>query len=461
METIYKLEPENPQLDLLLVSDVQELEKVFLRTRVTDQLHGNAKGLIEREKGATHLLELKQFVAKVLNDGRTPNRKLWRGLTGYLDLLAGDFYAAEKTFDRLMNDLDDDDEYEQKLIRQIDIWRVLLDIVKLDPRTAYVDQKAFQIRSLDAYKYNPNFEPFLKDWLSAGYAANNNPGKAILAAYSPSALMYNPDLAILDDLMKVANSDDPDFLEYAMQIDTNPEQIKAYLLEIKGTMLLAQGEPEAALAVMRNIIPSEQAKMPKFAPFREVFGEKVHRFFVRTDSLLLNRIEISRKLLDFSFRAKAAETLNQAEASWYYYLLGLAYYNMSYFGHEWKAADYYRSGYNWGRLAQGPVFSLRGVPNGNRENTDLSIALGYFKKAIRNAQTAELAARAAFLAARCEQKMYFCDPECRYRQGSMLIPDLPAKYSRYYDYLIKNYQQTQFYQAVVKECKWLEAYARR
>ena len=458
MATVYKLDPANPQLDLLLVSDVQELEKIYLRTRVTDQKRGTAQGAIQREKAATHLLDLQKFVSQILHDGQTPNLKLWRAISGYLQLLAGDRYAAEKTFDRVEKMLDQDVEYEQQLDKQIQEWRVLLAILNLDPTMTYVDGKVFAIRSMDAFQGNPNFEPFLQDWLSVGYAANKNPGKAILAAYAPSALMYNPSMEVLDDLLRAADAPNPEFLEQAMQIDTNPDRIRAYLLEIKGTYLLGQGQPEAALAVLRTIAPREQERMPRFSPFREIFGERIHRPV--TDTLLLTRVDIARKLLDYQFRAKAAEATDAVEAAWYNYLLGLGYYNMSYFGYEWEAADFFRSGQNQARLAQGPVFPLHGSPDGNRENLDVGIALGYFEKAIHLAKNPEMAARAAFMAARCQQKQYFTNKDCRYRPGSRLVPTLPDEYRSNYDLLESRYANTEFYTKIVKECKWLAAYAR-
>lgn len=245
-----------------------------------------------------------------------------------------------------------------------------------------------------------------------------------------------------------------------MKIDTNPERIRAQLLEIKGAYLLSIGQPEAALLTLRDIKPTEEVKLTKFSPFREKVGERVHRDAV-FDSLLLNRRQIAEKLIDFEFRAKAAEAVGDSSAAWYYYLLGLGYYNMSYFGYAWHAADLYRSGYNQLRLTQGPVFSLGKSPNGNRENTDVSLALRNFEKAFSLAQNPEIAARAAYMAARCQQKQWFCDPECRYKPGSKLIPVLPDQYMTYYDVLIRKYANTTFYGAVVKECKWLEAYARR
>ena len=460
LATIYRLDPAHPQLDLLLVSQVQELEKIFLRTRVTDRKRGEVSAAIQREKAAQHLLDLQKFVTQVLQDGETPNPKLWRSISGYLLVLAGDRYGAEKNFDRAEKMLDDDLEYDQELFRQVEVWRVLLKILALNPSLAYVDDEVFEIRRLPVFQQQPNFEPFLQDWLSEGYAQSKSPGKAMLAAYSPNALGYNPRMEVLDDLLRAAASDNPEFLEQAMQIDTNPNRIRAFLLEIKGAALLAEGQPEAALAVMRTIAPIEQERMRRFDLFKEFFGEKINRIIVRQDSLQGTRLDIARKLLDFQFRAKAAEAVDAAEAAWYNYLLGLGYYNMSYFGHEWEVADYFRSGYNWQRLAQGPVFPLRGSPDGNRENTDVSLALSYFEKALNLAQTPEMAARAAFMAARCQQKQYFVSKECRYRPGSKLIPTLPEEYMTHYRTLNSRYANTEFYGKIVKECKWLAEYAR-
>jgi hypothetical protein len=104
---------------------------------------------------------------------------------------------------------------------------------------------------------------------------------------------------------------------------------------------------------------------------------------------------------------------------------------------------------------------MTGTPDGNRENLDVSLALGYFERALAAAQDPEFAARAAFMAARCQQKQYFCDKDSRYRPGSKLIPTLPDQYAVYYNLLLSRYSNTKFYDGIIKECKWLEAYARR
>jgi hypothetical protein len=438
---------------------VQELEKIYLRTSITDLKNGKAIGSLKRETAAQHLLDLQKFVRKTIREKHTPNPKLWRGMEGYLELLAGDKYAAKNRWDRLEDDLDEDGEYDRHLIQQLETWRCLLEIMSLDLSSDNADNLAFRIRGYEAFKRNPNFEPFLQQWLAEGYAAKEHPGKAILAAFDPGALGLNPRLEVYDDLLALAESDDPILLERTMQIDTNPERIKARLLELKGAYLLSQGQPEAALAVMRKIIPSERARMVKFSPFREKVGEKVHRDIV-SDSLVLNRLEIAQKLIELEFRGKTAEALSEPDAATYWYRIGLAYYNMTYFGYEWEVTDAYRSGYNQLRLAQGPVFSLAGSPSGNRENIDLSTPLFYFERALQKTSDPELAAKASFMAARCQQKQWFCLPDCNYRPGSQLIPVLPESHRGYYDLLIAKYSKTKFYTGVVKECSWLAAYAR-
>jgi hypothetical protein len=457
MREIYNLDPRNAQLDLLLVSTVQELEKIILRTRVTDQKHGQAPSDLRRQNADKHLLDLQGFVSEVVKEKKISNLKLWQVMEGYLELLGGDRYAAHSRWLRLEKNFNK--KKDAALVRQVEIWRYLLDVMNLDTMTAdQAAKSAYQLRSYNIFKEYPNFEPFLQDWLSENYASTSNPGKAILAAWPPAALGYNPSLEILNDLLRLADSNDPILLERTMMMDTSPDRIRAHLLEIKGAYLLSLGQPEAALAALQKIKPTEDIKLTKFSPFREKVGEKIHRDVY--DTIFINRRQIAEYILDYEFRAKAYEAEGDPAAAWYYYLIGLGYYNMSYFGYEWEVMDFYRSGYNQLRLAQGPVFSLKNSPNGNRENTDLSLALSYFEKALRASKNAEMSARAAFMAARCRQKQWFCDPDCTYRPGSDLIPVLPDEYMAHYNLLMTRYSNTKFYNAVVKECKWLEAYSR-
>ncbi len=458
MEAIHALDPQNPQLEILLVSEVQELEKIYLRSDVTDDKNGRAVGKIKQEAAIKHLLDLQKFVRRVIREQTIPNPKFWRAVDGYLELLASDRYAAAKTWDRLQNDLDSS-KPDKNIAQQVEIWRCLMSVMNLDTTASdIVDGLAYEIRKRPAFDQNPYFEPFLQEWLSSGYAANHHPGKAMLAAYPPAMIRLNPQIDVIDDLLRAADKPNPILLEKTMMIDTNPEQIKAYFLETKGVYFLGLGEPEAAAAVMRKISPIDQSRMTQFTPFANRFGEKIDR--ANPNETALNRLDIVEQLIDYEQQAKAAQALEDSSEAKLWLKLGDFWYNTSYFGYEWEVRDFNRDGRNQLRLAQGPVFPFENAPAGNRENLDLSRAFDYYKKAYAAARTQEMKARTAFMLARCQQKQWLCSVECTYRPGNKEIPVLPPEYMIYYDKLINKHSRTKYFDTVVKECKWLAAYAR-
>ncbi|MCE2821003.1 MAG: hypothetical protein LW693_01100 [Saprospiraceae bacterium] len=209
MMQVYDLDPGNTQLDLMLVSEVQEIERVFLRTAVTDQMRGKAVGRISQDDGVKRLLNLQKFVRQITREKKYPNLKLWRGIEGYLELMAGDRYAAEKRWDRLEDDLDDDEPYEKALLKQIKIWRCLLEIMNFDPNASGADAQFYAIMEYEAFKLNPAFEPFLRQWVSAAYAGAGHPGKAILVAWPPNSIALNPRVEVYDDLLRLSEASNP------------------------------------------------------------------------------------------------------------------------------------------------------------------------------------------------------------------------------------------------------------
>ncbi len=125
---------------------------------------------------------------------------------------------------------------------------------------------------------------------------------------------------------------------------------------------------------------------------------------------------------------------------------------MTYFGYSWKAADYYRSGASMQRrhLKDGDSVTPHHLyPGGNREVFDCSRAQFYFEKARILAENPELAARATFMAAKCERNEYYV---------KSASSDVPRTYF-YFNVLKENYPNTRFYARAIRECKYFKAYA--
>ena len=176
-----------------------------------------------------------------------------------------------------------------------------------------------------------------------------------------------------------------------------------------------------------------------------------------TKTINLNRGELIKTLLDLEFQAKG----DPEKAPIYYYKLGLAYYNMTYFGYEWRAIDYFRSGSTWGDLHRNKrgVYDYWKYPLGNRENTDVARAIFFFEKARLLAQTNELKAKATFQAARCEQKLFFVSDRYQPPPCCNNIPQLPDDYLYNFNRLHHEFSDTDFYEWIIYECKYFEVYA--
>lgn len=460
MTAAYQTDPQSPQLTLMLIQRVQYFERRLMRTPATDRRFNKATIEKREREAANQLIEFQDFVRKVVKEAKVSDPWVWRCIDGYLEVIAKDLYGAEQTFQEIERQLPKNSS-STVYLRQIEIWRTLAEIQQLDDTGQFDYNKAASIRTYKAFRDHPDLELYLQDITSEYYESHNMAGLAVLTVYGPNGVLMNPDPADLDRMIKLGQNGDDDFVHNSAMYDTVKTNIPllARLIEAKGIALLNQGNPEAALLSHQSMKAADQALLPKFSAFKEGFSDNKPPLSA-IDTLHLSRIEFVQKLIDFEQKAKAYEALEPAQAAWYYYLLGLGYYNTSWFGYEWEMRDYFRDGNNWKRLAQGPVFSYSGSYEGNYEAIDLKKALDYFRKALPLAgKDAEFKAKIAFMAARCEQKMWFCDPQCTYYSGSKLIPRPPARYFNYYNILLKDYRNTEFTANVIKECKWLAAYS--
>jgi hypothetical protein len=466
MEQVYELDAANPQLPLVLVSIVQELEKVLLRTPMTDQLFGKDRSILRQEVAANQLIDLQKLVRRAVADGKANNLSLWRSMDGYLEILAGDYYAAEQTFRHTERQLTDN-EYDTHLREQIEIWRTVGMIRQLDTGKVFNYPLAASIPTMAVFKKHPAFEPFLRDYVAHYYAESRHPGKAALAAYQDlRVLLYNPDLALLEDLLREGRMGNQDYLDMAAKFDTSTgrRDLYAVLLEVKGMALLNANQPEAALLTLREIDESHRQVMKVFYPFLDTLFEKPHLQPAYStplgDMRGYNLLQFVEKLFSLELEAKSGEAVGDTMAAVHYFRLGLGYYNTSWFGYEWEIRDFLRTKRNWMRLAQGPVFPHPQAPFGNRENLDVEKARQYFGKALELAPDKSLlAARSMLMLARCEQKKWFCSPTCSYKPGSKIVPMPPPEVARYYDLFLREYGRTAYGQRMVRECKWLGAYA--
>ncbi len=461
MERIYELSPQNRHLEVLLVQEIRKMERNLLGLEFNSRKEENKKYYQLPAPGTgKYVIDLQKFARKARQEGKVERPELWRLAEGYLEFLAGDFYAAQRTF------VESGEELKDKTLRdQLQAFQLALKIASFEKPSPEVDSLAFDlIRNSNLYRSYQSFPDFLKDKMAWLYNNYDQKGKAFLSQRPLSDLRPNPQIDLLEDLIATALKPNQTRFERLL-MENNPLEA---LLDIKATLLMSRGEIEAAFETYRRMPVGSWDDFGQFNPFRETFKDCISCYQRATDTLslsdFLNKGELLQKLLDLEYKAKAG--LEGAPLN--YYRLGLAYYNMSYFGYSWKAMDFFRSGSTWtqlhqSKLAEGDsrVYDYRKFPYGNRENTGLSKALYFFEKSRLLAATPELAARAAFQAARCEQKIFFQSPEYKPEPCCNQIPRLPEEYLVNFSRLKLQYQDTEFYRQIIKECKYFAVYAQK
>jgi hypothetical protein len=450
MIRIYDLNPKDQNLELLFVNEIKKLEKDLLGLSFNDKKRIN-KTIHKRPRKnvGEYVISLQAFATKCATERRVLRPELWQVGGVYLTFLAGDYYEASHSFEKIAPKIKD-----PVIKKQMEIWQLALDIAMYEGIDEDVEKEVADIiRDNEYYRKVKDFPDYLNDKLAFEYARQGNPGKAFRMQHTYPDLKANPRLDIVEDLLIVCRKEKPTMLERALIANKSGKIATNTLLDMRGTILLGQGKPEAALEAFKEL-PRETWNRYLVYPFRDELTDCVNCLPLDSASYY-NKIILLEKIVELEYQAKS-DYRNSAK---YFYQIGLAYYNMSYFGTAWQAQDYFRSGANWEYSRDG-VFQKAYFPFGNIEFHDCSKALFYFEKVIELAQDPELAARACFMAARCEQKRYFTAEECDYNPYSNEIPVLPADYLRHYQLLMSQYSKTDFYEMAIKECKYFAAYAR-
>ncbi len=454
MKRIYELDPQNPNLEILLVQEVRKMERNLLGLDFNDKKEHNRRYYnVPRPYAGSYVIDLQEFVRLSRKEGKVKKPELWHIAEGYLEFLSGNYYDASRTLKDAASGTGD-----EMLREQIDAINLAITITSLSKPDEQTEDFAYTtIRDNKLYQKYSSFADYLRDRLTALYKNAKQEGKAFLSNYRVADLKANPKVELANDFLALTNKPEKTSFERMLlqKLTTND------VLDIIATAYLSRGEVEAALEIFKRIPANNWDDYGQFDPFKDLTKDCVNCFQRRDTSVILalNKSELLEQLIDLEYKAKS-DIENSAK---HYYKLGLAYYNMSYFGYDWKAMDYFRSGSTWPRLhtTRNQEFSHPRFKLGNRENTDLSKAYACFEKARILAKDPELAAKAAFQSARCEQKFYFMSTHYQPELCCNRIPRIPSEYLVGFSALRTNYSNTDFYKMIIKECKYFAAYTRR
>ena len=453
MKAVYQINPKNEHLELLLVREIQKLEKDLLGGDFNKQKKKNWRyHKIPRKQAGKNLLDLLKFVLLVGEEQKVDNPDLWEIAEGYLELLGGDYYAAKNTLGNLKGTITD-----EVLAEQLDVLIMVANIDGLEEVNSEMEDLIVSYEKTELFRKYPDFGKFVKDKLAYLYHNQGFEGKAFLEEHTLKELRYNPQLELIEELIVICKKENRSKLEDEMVLKSDGvTTIENDLWDLKGTYFLGKMQLESALDAFHQIPRKDRDDYGLFNPFREIFVDCVNCRII--DTAGYNKTVILEQVIEMEFKAKA----DMDNAAAYYYQIGNALYNMTYFGKDWKVADYFRSGSSWYGLKSGEaVFASYGAPFGNHETINCSLPLYYYDKAFRLTNNLELGARAAFMAAKCQQNQFFTNKGSDYSVHSSQIPYVTAAYRQYFNILKDYYSESAFYEEVVEECLYFERYAAR
>ncbi|MCB1137230.1 MAG: hypothetical protein KDK23_00685 [Leptospiraceae bacterium] len=341
-----------------------------------------------------YMKELSSFIHSAVENKTAPSAGVWTLAEVYLQMLLGNHAQAEKLLSH--------DSVRNGTSPFVQLQRRRLALLNASASSKSLDD-ALKARILKDYESiaptNANAEiDYTCRW--SDHAARLMLHENMVRLHSSQkqyglALLWEPNVSQIYSGMPL-NTYDFAALEKAVSILEKPadkyedslakvSNLSAdTVLERLGGRKMKAGEYSGAVAALSRVSAPRLKTMyysdrivagPFQNPFQEKFetGKKASDY----DALL-----IARKLQELEKTAGSGDNEKSARA---YYLLGLAQFNMSHFGHWWSAVDT-----DW---------SIYYEYSDKKGDPQLNLARGYFKKAIEKARDPEVLAASRFMIA--------------------------------------------------------------
>ncbi|RAK00337.1 hypothetical protein LX87_02039 [Larkinella arboricola] len=511
LKEMVRLNPENPLIELVMAREINRNEYYFFQDGAPlygydETSRADSLRFVNRQKEAPDYFEqLRSFALESAETKALKNPAFWYTATAYLDYLGKAYADAKKHLDLASQQ----PTTNPVLKKQIALQQMLLLTAQTETITPEAENQLIGYleqfgNSLNFYMTNA-FVETCKQWAakygygkaaakeSGGFLAgcfrskpaqSNGPNTAkafLLTALTSSQLNKNEiyfnshsDLYDIEDTTSAAtvrqvvafatNANQTDFDKRLLRLSGFTSDALHVLL---GRRLLAENKYAEAAEAFANV----NANVWQNEPFKTYFNEDpfaVNLIGKKTGTNTTNPytpVTFLKKLVELESQAKNA---SGDAAAHLYYQLGCGTFNLSWFGNAWilERARWSRSEPN---LYQYTYHQVQN-PQRNQALDSLSkqdyyttaAAKAYFEKAISAAQNPELAAKACFMAARCEQNAFWTRQETELaRRGYATDPEpfnaemkklRRSEYTSFLSKLAQQYRQTQFHRDMIREC---------
>jgi hypothetical protein len=474
LQEILKINPNSTYAEVLAMRYFDSLHEMYFGGNLYNE---------EDELVYDHLSKAETIVNNQLDNATVKNKELWSIFKGIIEIAKEDYEAATATFSKTYNNKAYKNQadifaYVLKVlnVKEFDIYamdRLFLELKgnknlfnnhgvrgfyfrKISQLYAENDQKIIgQFLSYQSKHYSKN-KVAKNDVLTTNFDASN-------FFYEQHKYLEEKDLLKLKELITAISRTE---LEHFI-VSLLPKDNEDFINEMLGTYYLRENDLEEAIIYFIQIKKPKQFYREGIrnslfsAAIREYFNinflqqsDRFHENYkdifyapeIDEDHYVDNKLLLAKTLM----KLEALAEEDEVNAGAYYYMLGNAWYNLSELGWFVNTLHYLHYG-NDGRNA------VKGYDDWSDEDAAfdsgmLERATFYYDKATETTSSDEIKAKATFFKAKAA--MCF---DAIWNDGNYTVGDFCGDHASNFEEL-KSYKDTQFYQEVIRECTYYQAY---
>ncbi len=457
MKEIYALDPKSDLLNLLLSRTITKEEGKFIGEIYTNEKIIKSDSLAHIWRGPVNA-ELVGFVKSVADKENTITPGLWNLAAGYL-LWASDTNIFQRYLDKAKSEsVGDTFVYEEvRLIRLIN----KMDKGKADSpnfENAILPELIWLRDSIHAEYFPSGFaNQYIRSELAYKYMAIDDSVKyTCFSTANKEPLIQG--IYLLNKMEKFNDKKNKTpFEQYAYSEFTYS---KRDLVEIEAVNLIYDNKFKDAYAKLNEDDSAGSEPLYGFDPL-DIQINDCHDCDAARDSDVdsiagadTSTFNTKKGFIKRMIELEKSFKTDPAHLAENYFLFANGLYNMTYFGnnrmlYDSKATtmEYQYYGY--------PVYSERVANTGELVNPlpiylNCAKAEKYYNKAMNATNNPELKAKCCFMAAKCEQNMFFLYRPTDHKGD--------FKAGKYFAMLKANYSKTRYYQEIIQECGYFKTY---
>lgn len=474
LEKIYQLDPLSKELGTLLVREINKIEDWVYTPELTklepanyflDRVYTKAGEMKRHRLDLEYMRQVQSFIQVIADKGYSADPKLWKLAAAHMALLTGNIGDCQDRLIRIERESGKDSRFEAQ-IKVLSLVadastqagrnpgfpeRVLKDIYWLDKHP----EKVFENHTLTSQ---------LLLFLSNKFIQNGDVATGVLLLTKDTRPLGMVDMSgtliTWEDLLhEKGKPKDYDKLitlvrkknknEFERYFSRDSNLVESRLLDGKGTYFVIHDELDSAYTVFKKVPPdfwetSGYATLLNVNPFY-VDHIEAHRRNKQDSIKYHNKAKFVGRMLELKKEIRMGHDVSKNN-----YLLGNAYYSMTWFGNSWRMVRSY-----WSSSEVG-VWSREVFPDTfNKIYYGCSRAQDYYLKGMYTGRDKRLASLCALMAGICRRnnEIYtqLCGPD--YEKTF----DYKHRTNYWLPYIKRNFGDAQDFMDF-SECKFLDSY---